>query len=489
MATEKYDFFFLGCWNNDDERLDHRQQVLDLIEANTGENKYDFGLFLGDNIYKTKLIEKKKISRTEGAPAKRTSEGEPAERTSKGEPARRTSKGVPAERTSKGVPAERTSKGAPTERTSEGANTKAVTKTAEIVKSTNSKGGSLKKNLRKRKKTKKIRGGGKGKKNKVFNKATFDFLVYMIKKGNIGGKPIYFINGNHDIEYCIPDKMLKEFKSEMLGLRILNEVIFPKTESINFTNENYILILLDTNKGISRFLHTQLTEIIKPGFNKWIILCGHIPLGSVKMKEADAKEKKNATVTQSLKTLDTVMRALSNTTYKKFLYLCADTHNFQVNEIVDNLIIEKKQILMAEQHYKVKESNINSITNVPELPTSDLRIPEIVAGTGGADPDFVEAITYPFLHPLRNSRRNNEIGLICHMYKPSYGFCDIKIEKNLVSVRYHQLVENKEFISEVSILNENPTINSVIRIGKQKELTRKEIELKERTEMVIEDLC
>ena len=55
METEKYDFFFLGCWNNDDEILDHRKQVLDLIEANTLENKYDFGLFLGDNIYKTKL--------------------------------------------------------------------------------------------------------------------------------------------------------------------------------------------------------------------------------------------------------------------------------------------------------------------------------------------------------------------------------------------------------------------------------------------------
>ena len=64
MARDKYDFFFLGCWNNDDERLDHRQQVLDLIEANTRENEYDFGLFLGDNIYKTKLPEKK-ISKTE----------------------------------------------------------------------------------------------------------------------------------------------------------------------------------------------------------------------------------------------------------------------------------------------------------------------------------------------------------------------------------------------------------------------------------------
>jgi len=59
METEKYDFFFLGCWNNDDEIPYHRKQVLDLIEANTGENKYDFGLFLGDNIYKTNVTNKK----------------------------------------------------------------------------------------------------------------------------------------------------------------------------------------------------------------------------------------------------------------------------------------------------------------------------------------------------------------------------------------------------------------------------------------------
>ena len=67
------------------------------------------------------------------------------------------------------------------------------------------------------------------------------------------------------------------------------------------------------------------------------------------------------------------------------------------------------------------------------------------------------------------------------MYKPSYGFCDIKIEENLVSVRYHQLVEEEEFISEVLIQNENPTINSKIEIVPDKIRTSKEIELKERT--------
>ena len=460
MARDNYDFFFLGCWNNDDEDFDHRKQVLDLIEANTRENEYDFGLFLGDNIYKTKLPEKK-ISKTEGAPAERISKGATAEIISKGATAERISKGAPAERISK------------------------VNRTNEEIVTNNSRGGSRKKKMKRRKKTKKIRGGGKGKKNKVFNKATFDFLVYMIRKGNIGSKPIYFINGNHDIEDCIPDQ-IEKIKTSLKFDNLIpnNEVILPGLP-IKYTNQNYIMIFLDTNNGISRFLHVELSKILKEeGFNKWIILCGHIPLGSVKMKRADASKK--GTVTQSLKTLDTVMKALANTGYRKFLYLCADTHNFQVNEIVDNLEIKSGQLLLENQNHKVKGNNINSINNVSDIPDSDLRIPEIVAGTGGADPDFVEAITYPFHHPLRNSRRNNKIGLICHMYKPSYGFCDIKIGEKLVSVRYHQLVGNEEIISEVFIQNKNSRENSNILFSKP---TEKVIELIKRDRKEVKNLC
>ena len=342
--------------------------------------------------------------------------------------------------------------------------------------------------MRRRKKTKKIRGGGKVKKNKVFNKATFDFLVGMIKKGKIGDTPIYFINGNHDIEDCIP----KQIESLLLeGNLIPNNRVIDQSEHIEYTNENYILIFLDTNNGISRFLHTELTKILsKKGFNKWIILCGHIPLGSVKMKNPDAKEEKKGTVTQSFITLDTVMKALRNTGYRKFLYLCADTHNFQVNEIVNSKYLDiKEEQFLKNQNHKVKRIHSNSISTVPELPESDLRIPEIVAGTGGADPDFVEAILYPFHHPLKNTKEDNKIGLICHMYKPSYGFCDIKIEEELVTVRYHQLVGNKEFISKVSIKYEYPNKNYVIEIEKRVELTSKEIELEERTGMKFESLC
>jgi len=467
MAADKYDFFFLGCWNNDDEIPDHRKQVLDLIEANTGENKYDFGLFLGDNIYKTKL-KTKSLTET-GAPIEVvTSTGAPAQSkivTS----ANNSPKGSPVKvfTPPEGTPVETIPppKGFP-------------------------KGGSRKKKMKRRKKTKKIRGGGKGIKNKVFNKATFDFLVSMIKKGNIGGKPIYFINGNHDIEYCIPEQIEKiKPLLKLYNLIPNNKVILPE-DPIKYTNQNYISKHLDTNNGISRFLHVELSKILKEeGFNKWIILCGHIPLGSVKMKRADASKK--GTVTQSFVTLDTVMKALANTGYRKFLYLCADTHNFQVNEIVNSKDLEIKsgQLLLENQNHKVKGNNINSINNVSDIPESDLRIPEIVAGTGGADPDFVEAIRYPFHHPLRNTRRNNEIGLICHMYKPSYGFCDIKIEENLVSVRYHQLVGNKEFISEVLIQNENPTRNSKIQIVQDEILTSKKIKLEERTALKFEYLC
>ena len=180
----------------------------------------------------------------------------------------------------------------------------------------------------------------------------------MIKKGNIGSKPIYFINGNHDIEDCIP-KQIEKIKPS-LGLDNLipdNRVIDPGLP-IKYTDENYILILLDTNNGISRFLHVELSKILKPDFNKWIILCGHIPLGSVKMKKADATEEKKGTVTQSFATLDTVMKALANTGYRKFLYLCADTHNFQVNEIVNSKDLEiKSGQLLKNQNHKVKKKS------------------------------------------------------------------------------------------------------------------------------------
>ena len=57
---EKYDFFFMGCWNNETDLQDNRNQVLEQINRNIPVFNYNYGVILGDNIYPTNFKKKKK---------------------------------------------------------------------------------------------------------------------------------------------------------------------------------------------------------------------------------------------------------------------------------------------------------------------------------------------------------------------------------------------------------------------------------------------
>ena len=62
-------FFIFGCWNEDncnDDLLDHRMKVLNMIKENIDDKsgtkkEYEFGIVAGDNIYPVKDKSKKKL--------------------------------------------------------------------------------------------------------------------------------------------------------------------------------------------------------------------------------------------------------------------------------------------------------------------------------------------------------------------------------------------------------------------------------------------
>ena len=72
--AERIDFFFMGCWNNETDLYKHREQVIEMIQKNSG--KYNYGLILGDNIYSTKYTDINKMKTKGGEAAKAAEMGE-----------------------------------------------------------------------------------------------------------------------------------------------------------------------------------------------------------------------------------------------------------------------------------------------------------------------------------------------------------------------------------------------------------------------------
>jgi hypothetical protein len=192
---------------------------------------------------------------------------------------------------------------------------------------------------------------------KVYSLKTLMNGVHMLS-----GKDIYAALGNHNIG------------GPMLNTQLgLSEWTMPaRYYCINFND--YSLIVIDSNLESDEYsvMYKWLSDKIKElnTHKKQYYYVQHEPFIAFK--------KKKKFVFPKLELL-TIL-----TEYPPIAILCADTHNFQEGIIQIN----------------------------------DVKIPQFVVGTGGADPDFVST-------PIGSTHTVDEISYTMNKYEPGYGYLQV----------------------------------------------------------------
>jgi hypothetical protein len=224
-------------------------------------------------------------------------------------------------------------------------------------------------------------------------------------------KKIYGVLGNHDAATC---KILDE---QLKGR--WNNIHMPSncySEVINNNGLKIKIVVIDTNNFGTEY--KDLESKNKPTCNKihedsfydytkmakfindelvddntrydWILLCGHIPIAGFK----DKKGKKSIRIDD--RHYELIRKSILQSPNKdKIIYLCADIHNYQYNII------------------KFKEGH---------------DLPEIIAGTGGAPPDYF-LDKKMFLTPQEITMDNGD-KLINEDSHHSFGFGELELTKN-----------------------------------------------------------
>ena len=237
-------------------------------------------------------------------------------------------------------------------------------------------------------KTKKKKKKKNKKKKKKFLEEKIKFygkLIKISKNISLDEKSLHVILGNHDIEkYCVLQNQIINFTNS-------NSNIYTKNTLLE--SENAIFIMLNTNNipEIISFFQDFDTSIIK---ERWIIICGHEPILSYKPK------KKR--IFQNIDEHSLIFKVISDLNYQKIVYICADTHNYQLLEISD---------------YTNNES---------------LCLPIIVVGTGGAKPDSLKDIEQNISYYDEESQLYASI----IDYKEPFGFLDLEIKEHQLELKY-----------------------------------------------------
>ena len=265
-------------------------------------------------------------------------------------------------------------------------------------------------------------------KEKNYYKSTFDSLKKLLKlvPKKVLEKEIFLniILGNHDIDSkCVYDneiKILSKMKNTKLYLE--NKII---------EKENAYYIFLNTNESelekLKVFFVNELLQ--KPRDpNKWFIFVGHEPLYSFKYK---IKKGKHPNYTE----LDPELIELFNNLYqfyKKMVYLCADTHNFQLINVTSNMW-----------------GNL-------------FNIPIVVVGTGGAKLDSILEIDSEYKNELEYSKLNNTFfinqydnphqikeninddnyTIYLEHYIKRYGFASLEVSDNVINIEFKTCDKN-----------------------------------------------
>ena len=195
---------------------------------------------------------------------------------------------------------------------------------------------------------------------------------------------------------------------------------------------NFNLIFLNTNDNNSLLNNTEyknylkeLTKIIKDIFNKNpIFVIGHIPLISI-VKNKNKEGKKYTIKTEYDRQSHIFIELYNILNENNCIYLCADTHNFQIGTI-GNLL-------------------------------------SIVSGTGGADPDILDEQKYN--EKIKINDKDYEYN--CHLYN-SYGYTSIEKIENKYKIIYNKIINasdddnvHKQFIFNIEYNNKKWEINNI----------------------------
>lgn len=202
---------------------------------------------------------------------------------------------------------------------------------------------------------------------------------------------LHVILGNHDVYYdCVKRHQIDQFTTPISNIYERNTMFSTDLANFIFLNSNNMSEVLD-------YLEDLDVSTLE---DKWLILCAHEPLISYKPKKKRIFQKLNES--------KNVFEILKRIRHHKIAYFCADTHNFQVLE-------------MIEPNYGNSVSNSNYFS-----------LPIIVVGTGGAKPDSLKGIE----DNLEYYEENDDVHVSIIDYQDCYGYASLQITKNELRVNY-----------------------------------------------------
>lgn len=263
---------------------------------------------------------------------------------------------------------------------------------------------------------------------KLFYKNTFRKLYELNTLIPNGLEREYtFLNvilGNHDEE---DSKCVLEEERRILGL----------FDNLKLYETNFIVekplayyVYINTNEmhlsELIKFLEKIDEKIEQFDTNKWFIFIGHNPLYSFKYK---IKKDKHPNYTELHPEIIKIVNKIYLNGLNKMLYLCADTHNFQLINIINNDL------------------------------ENEFCLPIVIVGTGGAKLDsiFLEDMDYDKeleymntdtdliidqydeknLEIKRHLINNNKYTMYLEHCLKKYGYSSIKINKDSVNIKFN----------------------------------------------------
>jgi hypothetical protein len=208
-------------------------------------------------------------------------------------------------------------------------------------------------------------------------------------------------------------------------IKLYDDIGYKRCNNYNiiFINTNKIFVSgKDENEKANRYiskLENKIKIVTKGGNNKKIFVIGHHPIVSYK--------KKGDKEYVILGDIDISKRFYKLLTQYNCIYLCADTHNFQISEI--------------SLYNKISEEKISEDKN---------KLIQIVSGTGGADPDYIEIKDiYNFESNDKIKNDNEEKYYKTKGYAiNSYGYTKIGFKANNIIVTYIKLTSSNDKIEK-----------------------------------------
>jgi hypothetical protein len=192
--------------------------------------------------------------------------------------------------------------------------------------------------------------------------------------------------------YKMQPLMLHECKDH-IEYKIIENVLFIFINTNNFyhkTSDEYIMIIKD-----------ELNELLDMNKNiKKLIVVGHEPITSIKMKKGVIKHPK--LYEHDFEKFEALF--IDTLSVYNPIYLCADTHNFQIASI--------KNIL------------------------------QVVVGTGGASDDDLNLKSNFFEYSINNLQ-------IKGFYHHAYGYSTIELKQDYIDITYKHIVnKDKDYINK-----------------------------------------